>query len=319
MTPSTDHHTDYGHEPVMLREIVDVFASVPAGCIVDATLGGCGHATSILRSHSHLTVLGIDQDDNAIAHAESLRSTNADLRDRLTVRRGRFDRLGESLAESGIEAISGALFDLGVSSPQFDRAERGFSYRNDGPLDMRMDASQRLSAHDVVNGYDVDRLTDVIHRYSDERFAHRIAKAIVAARTIETTSRLAEIVAEAIPAPARRTGGHPAKRTFQALRIEVNAELDVLPIALEAALAATAPGGRVAVLSYHSGEDRIVKHTFAEAMRHEGGDVSPYVHPESMQGNFRKVRVAQKPSREEMDRNPRASSARLRVIEKVGC
>ena len=320
MAPSIDFHTDYGHEPVMLHEIVDVFASVPAGCVVDATLGGCGHAVGILRSHPHLSVLGIDQDANAIAHAESLREANPDLRDRLTVRRGRFDRLGETLEELGIEAISGALFDLGVSSPQFDRAERGFSYRNDGPLDMRMDASQSLSAFDVVNGYDLDRLTEVIRRYSDERFAHRIAKAIIAARTIETTSRLAEVVAEAIPAPARRTGGHPAKRTFQALRIEVNAELDVLPTALQAALDATTSGGRVAVLSYHSGEDRIVKHVFAEAQRNKGEVVaSPFVHPESVQGSFRKVRAAQKPSREEMDRNPRASSARLRVIEKVGC
>ena len=319
MAANTDFHTDYGHEPVMLHEIVDVFSTVPAGCVVDATLGGCGHTVGILRSHQHLTVLGIDQDENAIAHAESLRESDPDLRARLTVRRGRFDRFAEILEESGIEEISGALFDLGVSSPQFDRPERGFSYRNDGPLDMRMDASQSWSAYDVVNGYDVERLTEVIRRYSDERFAHRIAKAIVAARTIETTARLAEVIAEAIPAPARRTGGHPAKRTFQALRIEVNAELDVLPTALDAALAATAPGGRVAVLSYHSGEDRIVKNVFAEAMRHEGGVASPYVHPESMQGSFRKVRVAQKPSREEMDRNPRASSARLRVIEKVGC
>ena len=152
-----------------------------------------------------------------------------------------------------------------------------------------------------------------------ERFAHRIAKAIIAARPIESTARLAEVVADAIPAPARRTGGHPAKRTFQALRIEVNAELDVLPTALQAALATTVPGGRVAVLSYHSGEDRIVKEVFADAQRSEGVVASPFVHPDSVQGKFRKVRAAQKPSREEIDRNPRASSARLRVIEKVGC
>lgn len=320
MTPSIDYRTDYGHEPVMLHEIVEAFASVPAGCVVDATLGGCGHAVGILRTHAHLSVLGLDQDAHAITHAETLRVANPDLRDRLTVRRVRFDDLGETLSELGIEEISGALFDLGVSSPQFDRADRGFSYRNDGPLDMRMDASQGLSAYDVVNGYDLDRLTDVIRRYSDERFAHRIAKAIIAARTIETTSRLAEVVAAAIPAPARRTGGHPAKRTFQALRIEVNAELDVLPTALNAALAATAPGGRVAVLSYHSGEDRIVKNVFADAQRSSEEVVaSPYVHPDSVQGSFRKVRMAQRPSREEMDRNPRASSARLRVIERVGC
>ena len=320
MTPTTDFTTGYGHEPVMLREIVDVFASVPEGCVVDATVGGSGHAVAILRAHRHLRVLGIDQDQRAIDHANALRDDDADLAARLSVRKARFDALATELEHAGIEEISGALFDLGVSSPQFDLAERGFSYRNDGPLDMRMDADQALSAHDVVNGYDVDRLTDVIRRNSDERFAHRIAKAIVAARPIDTTSQLATVVADAIPAPARRTGGHPAKRTFQALRIEVNAELDVLPTALTAALDATAVGGRVAVLSYHSGEDRIVKHVMRDAQRADDDVVaSPYVHPESVRSSFRKVRVTERPSREEMDRNPRASSARLRVIEKVGC
>lgn len=320
MTPTTDFTTGYGHEPVMLREIVDVFASVPAGCVVDATLGGSGHAVAILRAHRHLRVLGIDQDQRAIDHANALRADDADLAARFSVRKARFDALATEIEHAGIEEISGALFDLGVSSPQFDLAERGFSYRNDGPLDMRMDAEQALSAHDVVNGYDVDRLTDVIRTNSDERFAHRIAKAIVAARPIATTAQLATVVADAIPAPARRTGGHPAKRTFQALRIEVNAELEVLPTALTAALDATAVGGRVAVLSYHSGEDRIVKHVMRDAQRAEGDVVaSPYVHPESVRSSFRKVRVAERPSREEMDRNPRASSARLRVIEKVGC
>lgn len=319
MTPSIDQSTGYGHEPVMVHEIVDVFSTVPAGCVVDATLGGCGHALALLQSHPHLSVLGIDQDEQSIAHAEGLRAARPDVRERLTVRRGRFDRLGEFVEELGIEAISGALFDLGVSSPQFDRGERGFSYRYDGPLDMRMDSSQSFTASDVVNGYDLDRLTDVIRRFSDERFAHRIAKAIIAARPIESTKRLADVVAEAIPAPARRTGGHPAKRTFQALRIEVNAELDVLPTALRDALSVTAIGGRVAVLSYHSGEDRIVKDVFADAQRRQGEVVAtPFVHPESMGGSYRKVRAAQKPSREEMDRNPRATSARLRVIEKVG-
>lgn len=320
MTPTTDFTTGYGHEPVMLREIVDVFASVPEGCVVDATLGGSGHAVAILRAHRHLRVLGIDQDQRAIDHANALRDDDADLAARLSVRKARFDSLATEIERAGIQEISGALFDLGVSSPQFDLAERGFSYRNDGPLDMRMDADQALSAYDVVNGYDVERLTDVIRRNSDERFAHRIAKAIVAARPIDTTSQLATVVADAIPAPARRTGGHPAKRTFQALRIEVNAELDVLPTALTAALDVTAVGGRVAVLSYHSGEDRIVKHVMRDAQRADDDVVaSPYVHPESVRSSFRKVRVTERPSREEMDRNPRASSARLRVIEKVGC
>ena len=192
------------------------------------------------------------------------RSTRlAEFADRVRTSRRRFDELDEALAEHGVTEISGALFDLGVSSPQLDRPERGFSYRNDGPIDMRMNDDQQWSGHDVVNGYDRDELARVIKTHGDERFARRIADAIVAARPIETTTQLAEIVTTAIPAAARRTGGHPAKRTFQAIRIEVNAELDVLPDALDQAVAATVPGGRVAVLSYHSGEDRIAKQRFA--------------------------------------------------------
>ncbi|MFM8867792.1 MAG: 16S rRNA (cytosine(1402)-N(4))-methyltransferase RsmH [Ilumatobacteraceae bacterium] len=306
----------FGHDPVMIDEIVDVFAPVPHGVVVDATLGGAGHSTKLLERYEWMSVLGIDRDPMAIEHAMSVSSRFGE---RLMVQQGAFDRIPEYLAQRGIEWISGALFDLGISSTQVDRAERGFSYRSAGPLDMRMDTTQRLSAHDVVNGYDVDRLTDVIRQHSDERFARRIAQAIVAARPIQDTAALAAVVAAAIPAPARRTGGNPAKRTFQAIRIEVNNELAMLPGALEDVINATAVGGRVAVLSYHSGEDRIVKSVFAAAeSRRQNDEASPFLHPSSERTFARRVRAAKRPSNGEVNRNPRAASARLRVLEKVG-
>ncbi|MFM8867345.1 MAG: 16S rRNA (cytosine(1402)-N(4))-methyltransferase RsmH, partial [Ilumatobacteraceae bacterium] len=228
-------------------------------------------------------------------------------------------RSPESRAQRAIEGIAGALSDGGLWSPQVDRAVRGFPTRSAGPLDMRMDTTQRLSADDVVNGYDVDRLAETIRRNSDERFARRIAQAIVSARPIRDTEHLALVVAGAIPAPARRTGGNPAKRTFQAIRIEVNNELSMLPRALEDAINATAVGGRVAVLSYHSGEDRIVKSVFSAAeSRRQSDEVSPYLHPSSERTFARRVRAAKRPSNTEVSRNPRAASARLRVLEKVG-
>jgi len=217
-----------------------------------------------------------------------------------------------------IESLSGALFDLGVSSPQLDTADRGFSYRTDAPLDMRMDQSQQWSAGDVVNGYSGDQLARVLQQYGDERFARRIAAAIVAARPIETTTQLAEVVVSAIPAPARRTGGHPAKRTFQAIRIEVNGELEALPTALDAAIEHTQPGGRIAVLSYHSGEDRIVKDRFRAA--ETGGCECPPELPcvcDAVQ-TVRLVRgVPRTPSKAEQTDNRRAASARLRVVERI--
>ena len=221
------------------------------------------------------------------------------------------------MVEHGIDELSGALFDLGVSSPQLDRAERGFSYRHDGPIDMRMDPDSEWSAADVVNGYDESRLADVIGRLGGERFARRIARAIVAARPIETTGELAAAVTSAIPAPARRSGGHPAKRTFQAIRIEVNGELDALPVALDTAIGHVAPGGRVAVLSYHSGEDRIVKERFAAAV--DGCHCPPELPCvcEAVQTVRVVRRLPKAPSPAELESNPRAASARLRVIERL--
>jgi len=306
--------SDFEHRPVMRDEIVATFADVPAGVVADATLGGAGHARALLDSRADLSVLGIDRDPDALAAAaERL----APYGDRAMTFRGRFDQLDEARATHRVGELSGALFDLGVSSHQLDIAERGFSYRHDGPLDMRMDTDAEWSADDVVNGYDQARLADVIHRYGDERFARRIAAAIVAARPIESTTQLAEVVTAAIPAPARRTGGHPAKRTFQAIRIEVNGELDALPGALDSAIDALRPGGRLAVLAYHSGEDRIVKERIRLA--ETGGCECPPELP-CVCGAVQTVRIVKapkRPSAAEQAGNPRATSARYRVAEKI--
>jgi len=298
----------------MVDEIVAVFATVPPGAVLDATLGGGGHAAAILDEYPALSVLGIDRDDQALAAAgERL----ARFGDRVTTAHSRFDGIGDVMREHNVDSLSGALFDLGVSSPQLDRAERGFSYRNEGPLDMRMDRTQPWAASDVVNGYELDELARLIRRYGDERFASRIAKAIVAARPIETTTELAAVVSAAIPAAARRTGGHPAKRTFQAIRIEVNAELDVLPDAIDQAIDATVPQGRIAVLTYHSGEDRIVKERFVNATT--GNCECPPTLPCVCGAvpTVRRVRMPRTPTPSQAEANPRARSARLRVVERV--
>lgn len=299
----------------MRDEVVATFAGVPAGVVLDATLGGAGHSQAILDSRPDLSILGIDRDPDALAAAEA---RLAPYGERAMTFRARFDQLGEAMAAHAVTELSGALFDLGVSSHQLDVAERGFSYRNDGPLDMRMDSDATWSADDVVNGYPEARLADVIHRYGDERFARRIAAAIVAARPIESTTELAAVVTSAIPAPARRTGGHPAKRTFQAIRIEVNGELDALPDALDAAIDALAPGGRLAVLAYHSGEDRIAKERIRQA--ETGGCECPPDLP-CVCGAIHTVRVVRAPKHptaDEQGRNRRAKSARYRVAEKLG-
>jgi len=315
MTGPTD--PDFAHRPVMADEIVELFAPVPAGWLVDATLGGAGHATALLQAHPQLKVVGIDQDPDALAAADARLGPFGD---RARTARSRFDALAAVIAAEvpDGEAVVGALFDLGVSSPQLDRAVRGFSYRLDAPLDMRMDPDATRSADDVVNTYSEAELARVLRTYGDERFAVRIARAIVAARPVRTTGELAELVRDAIPAPARRKGGHPAKRTFQAIRIEVNAELDVLPVALNAAIDALAPGGRIAVLSYHSGEDRIVKQVLRDA--ETGGCTCPPGLPCAC-GAVATIRLLRRggrtPGAAELEGNPRAESARLRSAEKL--
>lgn len=285
------------------------------GVFLDATLGGAGHSQAILSEHPGVSLLGVDQDETALSAASAALSA-AGLRERATLRHARFDSVSRVAAEEGIGSLAGALFDLGVSSPQFDVADRGFSYRYDAPLDMRMDRSQTLSADVVVNEYDEKRLADMLRRNADEKFAGRIAKAIVAARPVKTTAQLSDIVASAIPAPARRRGGHPSKRTFQAIRIEVNAELDILPGALRDTISLLAPGACLAVLSYHSGEDRIVKQVMRTA---ETGDCTCPSHLPCGCGavkSVERVRVSREASRDEQIRNPRSTSARLRVVRK---
>jgi 16S rRNA (cytosine1402-N4)-methyltransferase len=306
----------FEHRPVLVDLVVELFAPVPAGVVVDATLGGGGHAEALLEAHPHLSLVGLDQDPDAVAAAGA---RLARFGDRVAVRRTRFDEIPDVLAELGHDGASGALFDLGVSSPQLDRPERGFSYRAAGPLDMRMDPARPVSAADLVNGADADELARLLRAYGDERHAARIARAIVAHRPIATTEELADVVAGAVPAPARRrSAGHPARRTFQAIRIAVNDELAVLPGSLDDAIDALVPGGRCVAIAYHSGEDRIVKARFRHA--ESGGWTGPshLPTPSHVRPSVRLLRRgAWRPSADEIAGNPRAEAARLRAVEKL--
>jgi 16S rRNA (cytosine1402-N4)-methyltransferase len=311
---------EFEHRPVMLDEIVDVFRPVPEGLVVDATLGGGGHARDLLSALPHIRLLGLDRDEQALAAAGR---TLAPFEGRWAARHARFDELRELVADRGLQEIAdgpvvGVLFDLGVSSPQIDQPERGFSYNADGPLDMRMDRSRGRTAGDVVNTYPERELARVLFEYGDERHSRRVAAAIVAARPIVTTGELVEVIRSALPPAARRRRGHPAKRSFQALRIEVNGELAVLPSAVDSAIDVLVPSGRCAVISYHSGEDRIVKERFADAVA--GGCTCPPQLP-CVCGATPRVRLvwrgAHTASDAEVAANPRSSSARLRVVEKL--
>lgn len=296
--------------------MVELLSVVPDGLYVDATLGGGGHAEAVLEAHPGLRLLGIDHDERAVdAAAERL----AGFGSRAEIVRGPASLLDELVRQRTGEGATAVLMDLGVSSPQLDEADRGFSHRSAAPLDMRMDRRGRVRADDVVNGYSFARLRRVISELGEERYAERVARRIVDARPIRDTEHLAEVVASAIPAPARRSGGHPATRTFQAIRIEVNRELDELAEALDAALGVLAPGGRMCVLSYHSLEDRMVKQAFRSA--ETGGCVCPQGF-ECVCGATPTVKLlkrgAWKASDEEVSRNPRSRSARLRAVEAVG-
>ena len=310
---SSNQPNMFSHRPVMIDEIVEWFTSAPAGVFIDATLGGAGHSTAILDACPQLKLLGIDQDDVAIAAAtERL----ARFGDRAALRRVRFDQLREAAAVAyPDQPITAILFDLGVSSPQLDVAERGFSYRQDGPLDMRMDRRRELSASVVVNDYDLNTLTDILRDGGEEKFARRIARAIVDARPLHTTNELAEVVRNATPAAARRRPGDPAKRSFQAIRLEVNAEIDVLATALDEAIDVLAPMGRLVTLAYHSGEDRLIKERFAEVTGLN--DQTPPGMPIAPVSTARFSllnRGSRKPGAEELSQNSRSESARLRGI-----
>jgi 16S rRNA (cytosine1402-N4)-methyltransferase len=303
------------HHPVLVELIVELFRPVPPGVVVDTTVGGGGHARAILEARDDLTLVAIDRDLDALAAAAD---RLAPFGERITLRHARFDALEAIMTDLHDRPVSGVLFDLGVSSPQLDRADRGFSYRQSGPLDMRMDRTEERNAADVVNAYDEVRLIATLKAGGEDRHAERIARAIIAARPIETTSELAAVVAGAIPAPARRRGGHPAKRTFQAIRIEVNRELALLAPALNEAIKITQEGGRVVVMSYHSGEDRISKDVFRTAAT--GGCTCPPGLPcvcDAVQ-TVRLVKAgAWKATPAEIAANPRAESVRVRAVEKI--
>ncbi|MEV4100422.1 16S rRNA (cytosine(1402)-N(4))-methyltransferase RsmH [Nonomuraea sp. NPDC049649] len=313
-----------GHVPVMLDRVLELLepaiatsASGPDPVVVDANLGLGGHTEALLAAHPTLHVIGIDRDPFAIEHATRRLAPYAG---RTTLVHASSDELSAVLADAGRTTIDGALFDLGVSSPQLDEAARGFAYSYDAPLDMRMDTSQELTAETVVNTYSAAELTRILRDYGEERFAGRVAGLIVKERArapITSTKRLADLVRDAIPAATRRTGGNPAKRTFQALRIEVNGELAALEVALPAALDALALGGRAVVLSYHSLEDRLTKRILTARTK----DTSPPGLPVPLpahQPRFRTLtRGAELPSDEELARNPRAASARLRAAERI--
>ena len=308
------------HDPVLLDRVVALLTPAldrEGAVLVDATLGLGGHTEAVLTSCSLARVIGIDRDESALALAgERL----APFGDRFTGVHARYDELPDVLEEQDLDAVDAVLFDLGVSSLQLDVTERGFAYREDAPLDMRMDASTGPTAADVLNTYPEAELARVLQQYGEERFARRIAGAVVRARAeapFTTSARLVELLYATIPAPARRTGGHPAKRTFQALRMEVNDELAVLRRALPAAVDAIRVGGRVVVESYHSLEDRLVKQTFAAATRSDVPLDLPFV-PEGHEPALRLVtRGAEKAGPDEIDQNPRAASVRLRAIERV--
>ena len=309
---------EFSHRSVLLDECMDGLDIKPDGIYVDGTAGGAGHSSEIVKRLESGRLVAIDQDETAVAVATE--RLNA-LGKNTTVVRSNFCELASVCRSLGIDEIDGVLLDLGVSSYQLDTAERGFSYSADAPLDMRMDNRCSLSAYDVVNTYSAEELRRILYDYGEERFAPRIASAIVARRQnspIETTGELVDIIKSAIPAAAREGGHHPAKRTFQAIRIEVNGELDVIAPAIKSAVELMNSGGRIAIITFHSLEDRIVKQTFADLA---SGCTCPRDFPVCVCGKKPLIKVISRkpvlPSKEELEANPRSRSAKLRIAEKI--
>jgi 16S rRNA (cytosine1402-N4)-methyltransferase len=316
----SEHAADARHVPVLLDRVLELFApalSAPGSVVVDATLGLGGHSEALLQAHPQLRLIGLDRDPEALRRSSDRLTPFAE---RTQLIHAVYDELPEVLSQLGVSTIQAALFDLGVSSMQLDLADRGFSYAHDAPLDMRMNNEDELTAERVVNTYPVSQLARVLRDYGEERFALRIAQAIARQRTKEplnSTAQLADLVREAIPAATRRTGGHPAKRTFQALRIEVNGELAAVESAIPAALEALSVGGRIVVLSYHSLEDRIVKRSFAALAT----DRTPADLPVQLAEAGPQIRLlshgSEAASEAEIEANPRAASVRLRAAERI--
>ena len=316
--------SEYRHIPVLLAECLEHLNLQPQHTFVDATLGGAGHSLEVARQLGPQgTLIGIDQDDAAhAAAAKRLNELPDEQRPNIELVHGNFGDMDELLLQCEVPGVDAFLFDLGVSSPQLDVKARGFSFKENGPLDMRMDpGNQTLTAAEVINTYNATDLTRIIRIYSDEKWASRIADFIVKRREqapIETSEELVDVIKAAIPASARRAGGHPAKRTFQAIRIEVNSELTVLKDGLEAAVRWLNPGGRLVVISYHSLEDRIVKETMAAGANR---CTCPPDLPVCVCGKKPILEVITRkpivPSAEEVERNPRARSAKLRVAQKL--
>ena len=308
------------HVPVMLDRVVALLAPAlqrPGATFLDATLGLGGHTEAVLERCPEARVVGVDRDPHALELAGERLAPHAE---RLTLVHAVYDEIPDVLDDLGLPSLDGVLFDLGVSSMQLDVRERGFAYAEDAPLDMRMDDTVGRTAADVLNTYEVGDLARVLSRYGEEKFARAIARAVVKARETEPftrSARLVELLYDTIPAPARRTGGHPAKRTFQALRIEVNDELGVLERAIPAAVAATAVGGRVVSMAYHSLEDRLVKRVFSAGTTSSVPPDLPVV-PAGLEPPLRSVtRGSEKATAEEITQNPRAASVRLRAVERV--
>lgn len=310
---------EFKHKSVLLEETIEGLRVKPDGIYVDGTLGGAGHAGEVCRRLSAKgRFIGIDQDQDAIIAASKRLEPYGD---KVTVIRSNYCYMAEELRSRGIQKVDGILLDLGVSSYQLDNEERGFSYRADAPLDMRMDQRADRTAGDIVNGYEEKELYRIIRDYGEDKFAKNIAKHIVAAREkapIETTGQLTEVIRSAIPMKMQALGGHPAKRTFQAIRIELNRELDVLRESLDGMIDMLGDGGRICIITFHSLEDRIVKTIFK---KNENPCTCPPDFPVCVCGKKSKGKVITRkpilPSTEEMERNPRSKSAKLRIFERV--
>ncbi len=309
---------NFSHRSVLLDECIEALDIKPDGIYVDGTAGGAGHSSKIAERLTTGRLIAIDQDETAVKVATERLSVYGE---RATVVRSNFSSVREVCCGLGIERIDGILMDLGVSSYQLDTPERGFSYNYDAPLDMRMNEDSAFSAYDVVNGYTEQQLRDVIFGYGEEKFGGRIADEILKAREvkpIETTFELVDIIKKAIPAAARQNGPHPAKRTFQAIRIEVNGELNVIAPAIEDATSLLGVGGRIAIITFHSLEDRIVKQKYASLA---SGCTCPKNFPVCVCGNKPRLKIITKkpilPSEIELEENPRSRSAKLRVAEKI--